>query len=101
MDIQHLVKMANNIASFFEAEPDASKGAKGVAEHLKNFWDPRMRREILRYANEQGGTGLKALVLEALRIHGELIAPKPEASQPLVMSVEESRRESLSSEHKK
>ena len=73
MDIQHLVKMANNIASFFEAEPDASKGAKGVAEHLKNFWDPRMRRQILRYAEERQGAGLKAIVLQALRSHGHEI----------------------------
>jgi formate dehydrogenase subunit delta len=58
--------MANNIASFFEAEPDPAKGAKGVAGHLKNFWDPRMRREILRYA-EQGGAGLKPIVLKALQ----------------------------------
>jgi formate dehydrogenase subunit delta len=71
MDIQQLIKMANNIASFFETEPDTAKGAKGVADHLKNFWDPRMRREILRYADEQEGTGLKDLVLEALRVHGE------------------------------
>jgi formate dehydrogenase subunit delta len=71
MDIQHLIKMANDIASFFEAEPDKSKGAKAIADHLKNFWDPRMRRQILRYADEQGGTGLKGLALEALRAHGE------------------------------
>lgn len=69
MDIQRLVKMANDIASFFEAEPDTSKGAKGVAEHLKNFWDPRMRRQILSYAHEQQGAGLKTIVLEALRNH--------------------------------
>jgi formate dehydrogenase subunit delta len=69
MDIQHLVKMANNIASFFEAEPDAAKGAKSVADHLKNFWDPRMRRQILRYAEERQGAGLKEIVLEALRNH--------------------------------
>ena len=69
MDIQHLIKMANDIASFFEAEPDASKGAKSVAEHLKNFWDPRMRREILSYADQQQGAGLKKIVLEALRNH--------------------------------
>ena len=67
MDIQHLVKMANNIASFFETEPDRSKGAQGVAEHLRNFWDPRMRRQILNYADEQEGAGLKQIVLEALR----------------------------------
>ena len=69
MDIQHLIKMANDIASFFEAEPDVSKGAKGVAQHLKSFWDPRMRREILSYADQQQGAGLKKIVLEALRHH--------------------------------
>ena len=82
MDIQHLVKMANDIASFFEAEPDASKGAKGVAEHLKNFWDPRMRREILSYADEQRGAGLKKIVLEALRNHRIEIGGKEPNSRP-------------------
>jgi formate dehydrogenase subunit delta len=69
MDIQHLVKMANDIASFFESEPDKSKAAAGVADHLKKFWDPRMRREILSYADEQGGKGLKEIVLTALATH--------------------------------
>ena len=69
MEIQHLVKMANNIASFFEAEPDTAKGAKSVADHLKNFWDPRMRRQILRYIEERQGAGLKEIVLQALRNH--------------------------------
>ena len=69
MDIQNLIKMANNIASFFEVEPDKSKGAKGVADHLKNFWDPRMRRQILRYIEERQGAGLKEIVLQALRNH--------------------------------
>jgi formate dehydrogenase subunit delta len=73
MDIQRLIKMANDIAAFFETEPDESKAAKGVADHLKNFWDPRMRRQILRYADEQGGTGLKGIVREALRTHGQTI----------------------------
>ena len=82
MDIQHLVKMANDIASFFEAEPDASIGAKGVAEHLKNFWDPRMRREILSYADEQRGAGLKKIVLEALRSHRIEIGGKEPNSRP-------------------
>jgi formate dehydrogenase subunit delta len=76
MDIQHLVKMANNIASFFEAESDPAKGAKGVAEHLKNFWDPRMRRQILSHADESEGAGLKEIVLEALRNHRHEIGGK-------------------------
>jgi len=68
MDIQHLVKMANNIASFFEAEPDAAKGAKSVADHLKNFWDPRMRREIVAHYREKGGAGLDPVARSAVAL---------------------------------
>jgi formate dehydrogenase subunit delta len=73
MDIQHLIKMANNIGSFFEADVDRSKGAKGVAEHIKNFWDPRMRRQILAYLDASNGAGLDKMVLDALKTHRSLI----------------------------
>ena len=76
MDIQHLVKMANNIASFFEAEPDQPKGVKGVADHLRNFWDPRMRREILHYLDERKGAGLKDIVKTALSVHRKELEAK-------------------------
>ena len=69
MDIHHLIKMANDIGSFFESEPDRSKAAKGVATHLKSFWEKRMLRQILSYLHEQQGAGLSALVLDALRTH--------------------------------
>ncbi len=67
MDIHRLIKMANDIGSFFEAEPDQTKAAEGIADHLKKFWDPRMRYQISSYVNEQGGTDLKPIVLRALR----------------------------------
>jgi formate dehydrogenase subunit delta len=73
MDIQHLIKMANNIGDFFEADADRAKGAKGVAEHIKNFWDPRMRRQILAYLDEGNGAGLDKLVLDALKAHRTLL----------------------------
>jgi formate dehydrogenase subunit delta len=66
MDVHRLIRMANDIGSFFEAEPDRSRAAKGVAEHLKNFWERRMRREILTYFHEHQGAGLSDLVREAL-----------------------------------
>ena len=75
MDVHHLIKMANNIADFFEAEEDKSKAAKGVADHVRNFWDPRMRREIFRYVDEQGGAGLRPLVLSALETHRQMLSP--------------------------
>jgi formate dehydrogenase subunit delta len=69
MDIHHLVKMANNIGDFFESEPDKSKGAKGVADHIRSFWDPRMRRQIFAHIDQTSGEGLSELVLAALSTH--------------------------------
>ena len=69
MDIHHLVKMANNIGDFFGSEPDKAKGAKGVADHIRNFWDPRMRRQIFTHIDQTSGEGLSDLVLTALRSH--------------------------------
>ena len=75
MNIQHLIKMANDIGAFFESEPDRSKAAKDVADHIKNFWERRMRREILGYLHEKSGDGLSPLVLEALRTHEAELRP--------------------------
>jgi formate dehydrogenase subunit delta len=69
MDPHHLVKMANNIASFFEVETDRAKGAKAVADHIRAFWEPRMRRDIFRYLDAENGAGLSELALAALRDH--------------------------------
>jgi len=69
-----LVKMANEIAAFFAAEPDPDVRLAGVAGHLKRFWDPRMRRQLLRYVDE-GGAGLGDVALEAIRKHRTDITP--------------------------
>ncbi len=50
MDIGRLVAMANDIAAFFDSEPDKAVAAEGVRFHLARFWDPRMRREIIAHA---------------------------------------------------
>ena len=52
--------MANDIAAFFAIEPDQDSAADQVANHLKKFWEPRMRNEIRRFV-EQGGAGLSPL----------------------------------------
>ena len=75
MEIQRLIKLANNIGSFFEAEPDRTKGARGVATHIRNFWEPRMRHQILDYVDSQDGQGLSEVVLAALRSHREELRP--------------------------
>ena len=45
--------------------PDQEEAAEGVANHLRNFWEARMRREIVDYA-AKGGDGLSPLVREAV-----------------------------------
>lgn len=38
---EKLIRMANQIAAFFASQP--GDGAEGVAQHLRDFWDPSMR----------------------------------------------------------
>jgi formate dehydrogenase subunit delta len=68
MDIHHLVKMANEIGTFYEALPDRGEAVSLIATHLKNFWEPRMRREIIDYAKRGASQEprLKDLVRDAI-----------------------------------
>ncbi len=68
MDGSKLVRMANDIAHFFRSEPERTEAAAGVAGHLKKFWDPRMRRQLLEIY-DAGGDGMRDLVKEALENH--------------------------------
>ncbi|OQW71502.1 MAG: formate dehydrogenase [Proteobacteria bacterium ST_bin11] len=65
MDTHNLIKMANNIGAFFKSEPDRELAIKGIEQHIRNFWEPRMRREIVEYV-QQGGTELMDIVSEAV-----------------------------------
>ena len=73
---EKLVYMANQIASFFKAMPH-DEAVAGVAKHINDFWDPRMRRQFLAIV-EAGGPGLSPLVLEAVsKIRKPAPAEKP------------------------
>ena len=65
MKIERLVKMANDIGDFFAADGDRAEAARDVASHLKRFWDPRMRQEIIAHCR-QGGVGLSDHVRDAV-----------------------------------
>ncbi|WP_119632562.1 formate dehydrogenase subunit delta [Methylocaldum marinum] len=65
MNIENLVKMANDIGNFFNAEPDRSAAIHGIADHIRRFWDPRMRKAIIAHLQE-GGIGLNELPQAAL-----------------------------------
>lgn len=59
-----LNRMANQIAAYFEAYPK-SEALHGIAKHIHNTWDPRMRN-AMRDIVEAGGQGLQPLVVEAM-----------------------------------
>lgn len=66
MNTEPLIRMVNDIANYFAAEPDHATGVTGVAEHIRKFWDPTMRRAIIAHL-EAGGEGLGAMGKEAVR----------------------------------
>lgn len=63
MSPDKLVRMANQIAAFMVSRP-ADAAAAGVAAHLNDYWEPRMRRRLLDHV-AAGGAGLHPLVIEA------------------------------------
>ena len=58
-----LVRMANQIGTFFKSKPH-EEGVAGVAEHINKFWEPRMRRQFFAIV-DAGGTQLLPIVREA------------------------------------
>ena len=54
--------MANQISDFFHgARP--GEAPRDVATHLKRYWDPRMRKQIVAYYEERHGAGLTDIAL--------------------------------------
>jgi formate dehydrogenase subunit delta len=74
MHTDALVRMANQIGDFFVAMPDRDEALEGIAMHLKKFWEPRMRRELLAVVDAEGGGSLHAVVADAIARHRALLA---------------------------
>ena len=64
MSADKLVTMANQIGKLFV--PRRGDSAAAIADHLRKFWDARLRADIIAY-EEQGGVGLDEAVREAVR----------------------------------
>jgi formate dehydrogenase subunit delta len=64
MSPDKLVRMANQIALFFQSQDTATAPAM-VADHLRKFWDPRMRKAFIAHA-AAGGAGLDPVTAAAV-----------------------------------
>ncbi len=71
MPPEKLVMMANQIGAFFKAQGEAEAPA-AIADHLKKFWEPRMRADIVAHL-KAGGAGLEPLVCKGV----QLLSAKP------------------------
>lgn len=58
------VRMANEIAIQFTHVP-FEEGAERIAKHMRSFWEPRMLRAVLAYA-DTGGDDLDPLAAAAV-----------------------------------
>ena len=76
MNVEKLGKMANEIAAFFAGEEDPGVALEGFCAHLRKFWDPRMRRELIAWVDGGGGEMLSALVRRGLSEgRGKILPP--------------------------
>jgi formate dehydrogenase subunit delta len=64
MSPDRLIYMANQIGKFFQSQGH-DQAVPGIAEHIRKFWDPRMRIAILAHL-DAGGAGLDSDVRDAI-----------------------------------
>jgi formate dehydrogenase subunit delta len=67
MNIDLLIKMANEIGDFFSGAT-GEQAARDVASHLRRFWDPRMRAQMLKYYEQRQGAGLSEVAKSAVAL---------------------------------
>lgn len=65
MTVADIVRMANQISDYFNAYPH-DQAVRETANHLRNFWEPRMRVQLFDHL-AAGGEGLNETALEAAR----------------------------------
>ncbi|AQS51939.1 formate dehydrogenase [Paenalcaligenes hominis] len=80
MHVDPLIPMLNQIGAFFEAQPNPDASTKAVADHVRLFWEPRMRESILRFLDQypEGKSSeheLLPIVVNALTTYREELTP--------------------------
>ncbi len=74
MDIHNLVKMANQLGAFFESMPDREQAKADIANHIRKFWEPRMRKTILQKMDGGEAADLSPVVREAIDAHRGMLS---------------------------
>ena len=76
MNEHHLIEMANQIGEFFVSMPDHEEALAGIADHIRRFLEPRMRRTLLAALDQPAaGASMLPIVNEALTRHRVTLTP--------------------------
>lgn len=67
MTINPQLRLANEIAAQFHHMP-ADAAAKAIALHIRQFWDPRMRAQLLAHVDSGDTAELDPLVVDAVAL---------------------------------
>ncbi|HXR92767.1 MAG TPA: formate dehydrogenase subunit delta [Steroidobacteraceae bacterium] len=82
MNIDRLIEMANQISTFFASESLPGRASADVATHLRRYWEPRMRAQIVTYYHERQGAGLGDIALGAVGLLADEAKAKAAAQVP-------------------
>jgi formate dehydrogenase subunit delta len=63
-DRDKIVKMANDIANFYQTDPNRDHAVAGMVSHISRFWARRMREKLVQHAKDSD-SGLSELSLAA------------------------------------
>jgi len=66
MNSANLIKMANQIGTFFAAMPDREQAIQDVAKHIALTWEPRMIEALRTHIDKAGDGELTDIVRQAL-----------------------------------
>ncbi|CAJ9822403.1 NADH-dependent formate dehydrogenase delta subunit FdsD family protein [Burkholderia pseudomallei] len=85
MESRHLIDMANQIGAFFASMPDHDEAVAGIADHIRRFWEPRMRRALLAALDDpqdEAARDVAPIVREAIDTHRASLEPAPAPVAP-------------------
>jgi formate dehydrogenase subunit delta len=89
--------MANDIGKFFRVQGE-ERAVTGIADHIKKFWEPRMKQQIFAHL-DKGGAGLDPVALKGLEalktaMHGKSTAAEAAAAAAAAKSTSSAARTS-------
>jgi formate dehydrogenase subunit delta len=72
VDNNNLIRMVNRIGAFFAAMPNRDEAMNDIAQHVRRFWEPRMRRQLFEHIDQHHAEGIDEIVVKALQRHRTL-----------------------------